>query len=664
MRKLRGPALGVLVAVAVSAVVATGLLPAAAAEVRAAVRDGRTLTVGSVTLTRCNDVLAGAYCGRVTRAWDPTGAVPGTLPVGFAFLPAEDTSSPAVGTLLPHEGGPGYSTTGTGIDYAQMYGPLLQHRNLLLVDQRGTGLSRPIHCPTLQLLAGPYAPAAAACAKVLGDRFDLYGSALSADDLSAVISALGVGPVDMYGDSYGTFFSQVFLGRHPDQLRSLVLDSAYPTYGEDAWYATQTPAMQSSFEKVCARTPSCAALGGSTIGRLSQLLDVVRRKPLHGNATGADGRMHWFTIGAPDLAYAAFAATYAMPTYREFDASIRAALAGDAGPLARIVAENNFVGGTGPAVAYSEGLDAAVTCQDYPQVYDMTKPPTVRQAQYDAAIAEKERTDPDIYGPFTLGEYNASGWTELDWCLQWPVANPGYPAGPPRPPAGHYAAVPTMVLSGELDSITTPAEGALVAAQIPGARQVIVANSFHVTATDDTDGCGRGLVQAFVARPTAALPSSALQCAATVPPVRGAPPYWKSFQRNGSGDLRQRAATTAALTVADIMDRWLQTYASTGTGLRGGTWGSGGDHVVTLRLNGIRLASDLAVSGKVVWSRYGHTATVDLRVAQVDASGHVVRTDGVNGTLAGTWDTRAAGARVSLSGTQGGRAVTYAFLAP
>ena len=150
MRKLRGPALGVLAVLAVSTAVVTGPLPAYAVSAGSAAK--ARLTVGSVTLTRCNDVLSGAYCGQITRRWDPTGRVPGTLPVGFAFLPARDPSTPALGTLSPHEGGPGYSTTGTGIDYAQMYGPLLQHRNLLLVDQRGTGRSQALNCPALQNL--------------------------------------------------------------------------------------------------------------------------------------------------------------------------------------------------------------------------------------------------------------------------------------------------------------------------------------------------------------------------------------------------------------------------------------------------------------------------------------------------------------------------------
>ena len=101
--------------------------------------------------------------------------------------------------------------------------------------------------------------AAATCAKRLGSHADLYGSASSADDLAAVVTALGLGKVDLYGDSYGTFFAQVFAGRHGDQLRSVVVDSAYPPTGETAWYPTQTAAMNYSIDAVCAKTPSLNA---------------------------------------------------------------------------------------------------------------------------------------------------------------------------------------------------------------------------------------------------------------------------------------------------------------------------------------------------------------------------------------------------------------------
>jgi hypothetical protein len=167
-----------------------------------------------------------------------------------------------------------------------------------------------------------------------------------------------------------------------------------------------------------------------------------------------------------------------------------------------------------------------------------------------------------------------------------------------------------------------------------------------------------------VVAPTAAIPAADLRCAKNVPAVRVAPSYAKSFTANGSGGPKVEAAQTAALTVADLTDRWLESVSGVGFGLRGGSWTSSGDRVVTLHLKGVRLARDLAVSGTVTWARYTHRVAVQLRVTQVGAGGATVHTDRVNGTLNGTWDTRAAGARVHLTGTQGGQAVSYGFPAP
>jgi pimeloyl-ACP methyl ester carboxylesterase len=174
------------------------------------------VVVGSLTLHPCK-VLKHTLCGSLLRPWDPTGAIPGNVRVGFALLRARDHSRPAKGTLLPREGGPGYSTTGSATYYRQMYGRMLDRRNMLLVDQRGTGRSQPIDCPGLQNPTGPfdYPVAAGHCATSLGDKANLYGTALSADDVAAVIEALELGKVDLYGDSYGTFFAAVFAGDTP-----------------------------------------------------------------------------------------------------------------------------------------------------------------------------------------------------------------------------------------------------------------------------------------------------------------------------------------------------------------------------------------------------------------------------------------------------------------
>ena len=97
----------------------------------------------------CN-VTKRALCGSIQRQWEPGDPSQGKLRVGFAFVPAKH--GPAVGTLVPHEGGPGYSTTGSVDYFTGMYRHLLDHRNLLLVDQRGTGRSAALDCPDLQNL--------------------------------------------------------------------------------------------------------------------------------------------------------------------------------------------------------------------------------------------------------------------------------------------------------------------------------------------------------------------------------------------------------------------------------------------------------------------------------------------------------------------------------
>jgi hypothetical protein len=109
------------------------------------------------------------------------------------------------------------------------------------------------------------------------------------------------------------------------------------------------------------------------------------------------------TVSAPTLAMVAFSATYGPYFYDDFTAALRSALRGDRVPLLKLVAEAEG-GGTnaGPVRAYSEGLDAAVACHDYPQLYDMTARPSTRLHQYDRALTRRTATHPHTYGPFTI----------------------------------------------------------------------------------------------------------------------------------------------------------------------------------------------------------------------------------------------------------------------
>lgn len=571
------------------------LLPLLQAAPSAAAEDS-DVQVGSLTLREC-DLAPRALCGSIRREWEPGRPEEGTVRVGFVLVPARDRSRPPLGTLVPHEGGPGYSTTGSVGSFLRMYGPLLERRQVLLVDQRGTGRSEPIDCPALQNLRTAYHVAAGRCGRSLGERADDYTTALSADDTAAVAEALELGPLDLYGDSYGTFFQQVFAGRHPELVRSIVLDGAYPAYGETGWYPTQGPAVRRSFVHVCQRSPACRAEGAPWRTTIRRVLARVREQPWRGVAHDADGRRDRVAVDAESLVAVAYGATYAPTFYREMTAALRSAIRGDRAPLLRLVAEA-LGGGTdaGHPRAYSEGLDAAVACHDYPQVYDMTAAPREREREYAAALDRRAEVLPPTYGPFTVHEYAGSDWQMLDWCLRWPAAADDNPAGPVLPPGGSYPDVPVLVLSGELDSITTPAEGDLVAEQFRDARHVVVPNSFHVTALGDTDGCASALVRRFVRQPADA-PGT---CTGRVPPVDALGVFPRSVTDLG------RSGTVDA-TVADVIGRWWNNYSGHGVGLRGGTFRYSGSAVVRFRLDGVRLVDDLAVSGPVVWDRYAGT---------------------------------------------------------
>ena len=602
--------------------------------------------VGDLTLKPCQ-VVKRALCGSILRAWEPGNPSAGKVRVGFAFVPAR--KQPAIDTLVPHEGGPGYSTTGTGADYAAMYGSLLDRRNLLLVDQRGTGRSEALLCPDLQKLVLPYNVAAGKCGRSLGKRADDYGTVRSADDLAAVIAKLELPSISLYGDSYGTFFTQTFAGRHPELIRSIVLDGAYPTYGESGWYPTQGPAMRNAHTLVCRRSSECRSAGHGFLKTLNAVLDKVRRHPWRGTSHDAEGTRTQVQVDGAALTSVAFGATYAPAFYREFTAALRSGLRGDRAPLFRLVAE--AVGGSsnaGPVKAYSEGLDAAVACHDYPQLYDMTAPPGARrERQLARAVAGRDRRHPDTYGPFTAREYVDSDWQTLDWCTRWPVAAANNPAGPIRPAEG-YPDVPVLVLSGELDSITTAAEGDLVQGQFPNARHVVVRNSFHVTAIGDRDNCAERILRAFVRSPG----SEKAGCAREVEPLRALGIVPRTLADISGVGIR-RAGPAAALTVEDVVDRWWNNYSGSGLGLRGGTFSYTGNDVVKLRLKRYRLLQGVAVSGLATWDRDRRRMTVELTL------------DGtLHGRLRGGWDTREVGAKARLRGKIEDRMVRLTFPAP
>jgi pimeloyl-ACP methyl ester carboxylesterase len=594
-------------------------------------RPPNKITVGTLTLKYCNSDYDG-YCGSIERALDPTGQVRGSIAIGFEYYPRFDQRSPAQGVLLPQEGGPGYSSTGTRDAYLNIFGALRERRDIVIIDKRGTGTSGAVDCAELQT-GDPSDPAALkACADQLGKKASLYGTHLAVDDIAAVLDALAIEEVDFYGDSYGTYVGQTFAAWHPKRLRSLILDSAYPVRPPDVWFPTDWATGRDGLDLVCERSPPCRALRGRSTARIERLLRRLRDHPISGVAPDSDGIPLEVTVDVSMLFLLMTNLGNSPLTYRDLDAATRALFDdNDSLPLLRLAAEYSTPFVSDP-VDFSYGQYQAVICAEYPLHYDLDDSPAKRRRDFERAMQDARLNRPDLFAPFTIDEALASNanFTPLASCLDWPKPLSGYPQGDPLPAVPRFPNVPTLVLSGDLDSVTSPQDAAQAAEQFPNVVHLVIPNLTHVTAYyysdvgylpdgGDTTRCVQDILRRFVRQ----LSTGDTRCIADVRPIRTVPRFETSTLEldpihassgNRAGARELKIAAGALDTIDDVFSRFLVTFGI-GGGLRGGEFA----YVITpfgyqFELNGVQWTEDLQVSGTMRWFVGSGEVVADVRV--------------------------------------------------
>ncbi len=647
-----------LLSLVLAATAPTSVIAGAAAKGSAA----QELRVGSLTLHHCETTAP--WCGTLRRQLDPTGELPGSIDIYFEFFPHRGPG-PAAGTLVATEGGPGYPATGTRDAYLEFYDPLRETRDVVIMDNRGTGRSGAIDCNPLQTAPGLTEENVAQCGRTLGPKAILYSAGYASDDLEAILAGLGAGKIDLYGDSYGTFFAQVFATRHPARLRSVIFDGAYPLDGPDyAWYPNYAPSMRDKFNFACERSAGCRQHSGTSIEHIQPALELLRREPAKGHARDSDGVLRGFDVDATRLAIVMFGSAPAYASVREVDAAARAYVAGDHAPLLRLIAETQ-VGvdsrdDTRDPRKFSSGLAAAVMCQDAPQIFDMSLDPATRAARRDAAIEARKHTAPDTYGPFTIDEYRRMPleYAFIDECAAWPAVTRRVV----DTKTAVYPDVPVLVISGDLDNMTPVADGAMLAARFPRGRQLIVRNGFHVNALPHaTSACPAQIARNFIR--TLELGDTA--CLAEVPEVRLMPQFAERAEQlepatavagNFADALGLKVVAAAVLTVADVIDRVDSNTTGTAPGLRGGRLriASSGRHR-QLTLDRIRWTRDVAVSGSVDWPGRSGEARADLVVSGPGK---------LSGPLQVSWREGVPGSQALIRGRLGEAEVAARSVAP
>lgn len=582
----------------------------------------------------------GALAARGTLAvpLDRSGSVPGT--VGLSYLRQSVRPLASDEAVVPIAGGPGQAALPFAADFASALAPLLASRDLLVHDQRGTGLSGALGC------FGPSGPQSTgqvrSCAASLGRSRDFYRSIDSAEDIEALRVAGGYGKLVLYAVSYGTRVALAYAARHPDRVSALVLDSLVPLEGPDVWARPSFQALPRVLRELCAGG-ACRQATTSPNGDLRALVRRLRRNPLRGSVTGPDGdpvsvRLDelrlWQVLLAGDL----------NPTLRaELPGAVRAALRGDTTPILRLRARASGLNGSvPPSLQQGSGsvnitLFTATRCSETAFPWD---PQATSDARLRQASAALRGLPASAFAPFGRAVPYQQG--VLDLCSAWPQS--------PLPAAalGALPAVPTLVLEGAAD-LRTPLEQARRAVRaIPGARVVTVPRTGHSVLGSDLSGCVDDEIAAFAA---GTIPS----CRPADPQIRPTPrpPLRLSSLAGGTKALRTIAAVRA--TLADVRrqligdaiaaGRSISTGARTG-GLRGGTARVEGDVV---RLQGVSYVPGVRVSGSY-GTRTGQSS--DLLVTGPEAARGRLEIDG-NGTARGVLGGRSVESAAATGSSHG-----------
>lgn len=427
------------------------------------------LALAAMSLSPCHiegfseEVLCGSH-----RVFEDRAARSGrTIDLKVAVVPALRRES-ADDPLFVLAGGPGQGATEYGRLIPLAFREIRKTRDVVLVDLRGTGGSNPLDCDLddpLDLLEDGAFDASACLRKLKGDpRF--YTTAPAMDDLDEVRAALGYEKINLWGGSYGTRAALVYAQRHPERVRTVVLDGAapfeiaLPLY--NAWGA------QRALDRLvaeCAAEPACR----SAYPRLREELDeVVSQLPVRASLRHPQtGRPVEITVSRGGFASGLRGMLYTPAHASLLPWVVRSAHRGDFSPFAALSLET----AAWSTETMSLGLTLSVLCsEDVPRIRD----------------GEAERA---VRGTF-LGDFEIETWRRM--CAPWPRGP--LPVVDDRP-----ARVPVLILSGELDPVTPPRWGEVMKRHFPGALHVVVPGAAHNTSMS---GCVPDLIARFLERET------------------------------------------------------------------------------------------------------------------------------------------------------------------
>jgi pimeloyl-ACP methyl ester carboxylesterase len=245
------------------------------------------LTLRECRLEQQQKLLAvAAHCGELTVAEDPTQPGGRRIRLFVARIPAVSRRQQP-DPLFILAGGPGLAASTFYPGVAAAFARVQRDRDIVLVDQRGTGRSQPLNCHDQGALdwAQPddeVLQSMRDCLAALAGAHDvaLYTTSIAVRDLDAVRAALGYERINLYGSSYGTRVAQHYVRRYPQHVRSVILDGVVPpqlALGPDSAVDAQR-ALDAIFAR-CRAEMACRERFGDPEVDYRELLARLARQP-------------------------------------------------------------------------------------------------------------------------------------------------------------------------------------------------------------------------------------------------------------------------------------------------------------------------------------------------------------------------------------------------
>ncbi len=398
-----------------------------------------------------------ARCATMERPENPDDPDGATITLKVAVIPALDLD-PMSDPVLPIAGGPGQGTIQMYAMQRRAFEPLRRNRDILLIDQRGTGDSSLMSCPSEEdVLEGTFSEEeterlATECLEQLPHDPRFFTTSVAVRDIDAVREALGYPALNIYGVSYGSRVAQHYARRFPETTRTLIIDGVVTPdlpLGPDIAIESQR-AVDQLFAR-CAEDAACAEAFPNLEAEFNTLIEDLKVNPRTVDMLDpVTGRPAEVPLGHGQFASAVRLMLYSPDTLALLPLMIHNAANGNYRPIAG--AMQMTVGSLSDALAI--GMHNSVMCTEDAPFY-----------------GELNFDDSSLDDTYMGGmQYDAM----RSMCSVWPE---GFLDDDLRELL--TVDVPVLALSGDVDPITPREYADRAIAELPNARHIWGVNQGH-----------------------------------------------------------------------------------------------------------------------------------------------------------------------------------------